>query len=59
VPYDLEDYWAHVYPEVTEGQQWLPVHGLEAYTPDNPADMWRAFREGVMNGAESCLDYHG
>jgi predicted metalloprotease len=36
VPYDLEDYWAHVYPEVTEGQQWVPVHGLEAYTPDNP-----------------------
>jgi predicted metalloprotease len=36
VPYDLEDYWAHVYPEVTEGQQWVPVHGLEAYNPDNP-----------------------
>jgi predicted metalloprotease len=36
VPYDLEDYWTHVYPEVTDGQQWTPVKGLEPYSPDNP-----------------------
>jgi hypothetical protein len=22
VPYDLEDYWTHVYPEVADGQTW-------------------------------------
>ncbi|MFY9917685.1 MAG: neutral zinc metallopeptidase [Mycobacterium sp.] len=36
VPYDLEDYWTHVYPELTEGQAWPPVAGLEAFSPDNP-----------------------
>jgi predicted metalloprotease len=36
VPYDLEDYWTHVYPELTEGQAWPPVAGIEAFTPDNP-----------------------
>jgi predicted metalloprotease len=36
VPYDLEDYWTHVYPELTDGQQWTPVHGIEPYSPDNP-----------------------
>lgn len=36
VPYDLEDYWTHVYPEITEGRQWTPVHGLEPFSPENP-----------------------
>jgi predicted metalloprotease len=36
VPYDLEDYWTHVYPEVTNGKPWPPVHGLEPYNPDHP-----------------------
>jgi len=36
VPYDLEDYWTHVYPELTEGQAWPPVAGIEAFSPDNP-----------------------
>jgi predicted metalloprotease len=36
VPYDLEDYWTHVYPEVADGKPWPPVHGLEAFDPDHP-----------------------
>ena len=36
VPYDLEDYWTHVYPEVTDGKQWPPVKGLEPFDPDHP-----------------------
>jgi predicted metalloprotease len=36
VPYDLEDYWTHVYPEIADGKQWVPVKGLEAYSPDKP-----------------------
>ena len=36
VPYDLEDYWTHVYPEIADGKQWPPVKGLEPYSPDNP-----------------------
>lgn len=35
VPYDLEDYWTHVYPEIADGKQWTQVHGLEPYGPDN------------------------
>ncbi|MCV7155443.1 neutral zinc metallopeptidase [Mycolicibacterium pyrenivorans] len=38
VPYDLEDYWTQVYPEVVEGQQWVPVRGLEPFDPYNPPD---------------------
>ena len=36
VPYDLEDYFTHLYPELTDGKQWPPVKGLEPYSPDNP-----------------------
>jgi len=36
VPYDLEDYWTHVYPEVTDGQAWSPVRGLEPFHPADP-----------------------
>jgi predicted metalloprotease len=36
VPYDLEDYWTHVYPEIADGKQWTQVHGLEPYSPDSP-----------------------
>ncbi|MGU3498605.1 neutral zinc metallopeptidase [Mycobacterium sp. C31M] len=30
VPYDLEDYWTQLYPELT-GQNWPPVQGLEPF----------------------------
>ncbi len=36
VPYDLEDYWTQVYPELTNGQPWVPVKGLEPFDPANP-----------------------
>lgn len=36
VPYDLEDYWTQLYPELTNGQAWPPVAGLEAFDPANP-----------------------
>jgi predicted metalloprotease len=35
VPYDLEDYWSKVYPELT-GQPWVPVKGLQPFAPNNP-----------------------
>jgi predicted metalloprotease len=35
VPYDLEDYWTQVYPELTEGKSWPPLKGLEAFGPNN------------------------
>lgn len=47
VPYDLEDYWTQVYPELTGGQAWPPVAGIEAFTPDNPP----------MCGGQSAADY--
>ena len=36
VPYDLEDYWTQLYPELTGGQQWPPVQGLEPFSEDSP-----------------------
>lgn len=36
VPYDLEDYWSQVYPELTDGQKWVPVKGLEPFNPASP-----------------------
>jgi predicted metalloprotease len=36
VPYDLEDYWTQVYPELTDGQAWTPVKGVEPFDPSNP-----------------------
>ena len=36
VPYDLEDYWTHVYPEVADGQAWQPVKGLQPFDPADP-----------------------
>jgi len=36
VPYDLEDYWTQVYPELTDGQPWVPVKGLEPFDPAKP-----------------------
>ena len=36
VPYDLEDYWTQVYPELTDGEAWVPVRGLEPFDPADP-----------------------
>jgi predicted metalloprotease len=36
VPYDIEDYWTQVYPELTNGQEWPPLRSIEPFHPDNP-----------------------
>jgi predicted metalloprotease len=36
VPYDLEDYWTQVYPELTEGKAWEPLKGEKPFDPNNP-----------------------
>jgi predicted metalloprotease len=35
VPYDLEDYWSKVYPELT-GEAWKPLKGLQPFNPSSP-----------------------
>ena len=36
VPYDLEDYWSKLYPDLTNGQPWVPVKGLKPFDPADP-----------------------
>ncbi len=36
VPYDLEDYWTQVYPELAKGGAWRPLKGIEPFDPKNP-----------------------
>jgi predicted metalloprotease len=36
VPYDIEDYWTQVYPELTNGQEWPPLRSIEPFHPDEP-----------------------
>jgi predicted metalloprotease len=36
VPYDLEDYWTQVYPELTEGQSWTPLAPQQPFDPSSP-----------------------
>ena len=36
VPYDLEDYWTQVYPELTEGKAWQPLKGEKPFDPNEP-----------------------
>ncbi|MGE0218115.1 neutral zinc metallopeptidase [Mycolicibacterium sp.] len=47
VPYDLEDYWSQVYPQLSGGQRWVPVAGLEPFDPADPP----------MCGNQSAEDY--
>lgn len=48
VPYDLEDYWTHVYPELTDGQPWVPVKGLEPFDPSSPPDCGGSPAQGYL-----------
>jgi predicted metalloprotease len=36
VPYDIEDYWTQVYPELSDGQEWPPLRSIEPFHPDEP-----------------------
>ena len=48
VPYDLEDYWTQVYPELTEGQAWPPLQGLAPFEPSSPPDCGGTSTEGYV-----------
>jgi predicted metalloprotease len=48
VPYDLEDYWTHVYPELTQGHAWQPVKGLEPFDPSKPPTCGGKSAEGYV-----------
>jgi predicted metalloprotease len=48
VPYDLEDYWTQVYPEVSGGQAWPPVRGLEPFDPGDPPTCGGESAEGYL-----------
>ena len=36
VPYDLEDYWTQLYPELTDGKAWTPLKPDQPFDPNNP-----------------------
>ena len=36
VPYDIEDYWTQVYPELKNGEPWAPLAGIQPFAPDSP-----------------------
>jgi predicted metalloprotease len=36
VPYDLEDYWSQVYPELTHGKAWQPLAPDRPFDPNDP-----------------------
>jgi predicted metalloprotease len=46
VPYDLEDYWTQVYPEITGGKPWPPLKGLQPFDPASPPDCGGSKTEG-------------
>lgn len=46
VPYDLEDYWTQVYPELTNGDAWTPVKGLKPFDPASPPPCGGSSTEG-------------
>jgi hypothetical protein len=48
VPYDLEDYWTQVYPEVAQGQAWQPVRGLQPFDPADPPTCGNQSTQGYV-----------
>ena len=36
VPYDIEDYWTQVFPEISNGKKWTPLKGFEPFDPSKP-----------------------
>ena len=46
VPYDLEDYWSQVYPEISEGAAWTPLRGIEPFDPKTPPSCGGSSTEG-------------
>jgi predicted metalloprotease len=48
VPYDIEDYLTHVYPELADGQQWPPLKSIEPFSPGNPPACGGQSTEGFV-----------
>jgi predicted metalloprotease len=48
VPYDIEDYWTQVYPELTNGLQWPPLRSIEPFHPDQPPMCGNQSAEGFV-----------
>ncbi|TPG36755.1 peptidase [Mycobacterium hodleri] len=48
VPYDLEDYWSQVYPELTDGQAWTPLKPQQPFAPSSPPDCGGQSAEGYV-----------
>jgi predicted metalloprotease len=48
VPYDIEDYWTHVYPELANGQKWRPLKSIEPFAPNNPPKCGGSSTEGYV-----------
>jgi predicted metalloprotease len=48
VPYDLEDYWTHVYPELTDGKTWPAGPKLEPFAPGSPPNCGDQSAEGYV-----------
>ena len=36
VPYDIEDYFTQLYPEISNGKPWTPLRSIEPFDPANP-----------------------
>ena len=48
VPYDIEDYWTQVYPELADGQPWTPLKSIEPFDPSSPPDCGGQSAEGYV-----------
>ena len=48
VPYDLEDYWSQVYPEITDGMTWTPLQPQQPFDPSSPPDCGGQSAEGYV-----------
>lgn len=48
VPFDLEDYYTQLYPELTSGKPWQPVKGLQPFDPSSPPNCGGNPAEGYL-----------
>jgi len=48
VPYDIEDYWTQVYPELADGEAWPPLKSIEPFDPSSPPNCGGSPAEGFV-----------
>lgn len=48
VPYDIEDYFTQVYPELSNGKEWPPLRSIEPFHPDSPPACGGQSAEGFV-----------